>query len=174
MPRRYPSLLSPCYVSRNQRMIWSSFRCHLVAAILAWVRQSLWLLVLGSFLKLMPIGMGSGWPSFCLLAWVRSIWRYLCCSKVVRVTGIPKRMFCAFHAGGSELREHVAGDQRWSCRHLWRKFGAHSQPKRLSVDSSTVQIKMVVEWWYIIHQPGEHPGWWPSLLSPAGWLWVLL
>ena len=26
-----------------------------------------------------------------------------------------------------------------------RKFGAHSQPKRLSVDSSTVQAKMMVE-----------------------------
>ena len=40
-----------------------------------------------------------------------------------------------------------------------RKFGAHSQPQRLSVDSSTVQKKMVVEVTVdsLINQPGEHP-----------------
>ena len=71
-------------------------------------------------------------------------------------------MFCAFHAGGSELRSGstllvIIADR--ATIFAKRKFGAHSQPQRLSVDSSTVQKKMVVEVTVdsLINQPGEHP-----------------
>ena len=112
---------------------------------------------MGPFSKLMPIGMGSGWPSLYLLAWVttrvRSIWSNLSSKKVVRVTSIPKLtpffvLFTQGEARGSKLQCGITSlviDADRVIIFAQFKFGARSQPKRLSVDSSTVQAKMMVE-----------------------------
>ena len=137
---------------------------------------------MGSFSDFMPIGMGLGWHNLCLLAWVRSIRRYLCCSKVARVSMCERyfktyTMFFAFHertASGSILWLTYAVCFTIVAQH---KFGAHSQPTFFQEAVSGFENCPEVDggwgqcWLYVRYQTG--PGCRAST-KPAGWLSVLL
>ena len=86
-----------------------------------------------SFSEVMPTGMGSGWPSLFLLIWVRSIWRYFFCGKIV--CGVMRcsktSMFCAFHAGRSELRSGSIFCWWFVLVICWRNLQSHAGDRKI-------------------------------------------